>query len=132
MQPCAVTSAEAAVGLCPTCALLGEPGVPVPAPDEAAELLLPELAEPHIARVVVGSEGEVVLVEVLDGGRVELDGEASHSGRLQVLHHVSAHVPAVTAWGTATHGGCTGSPWPRGLRPVRGTISALRLTHVTQ
>ena len=93
-------------GACPRVALLpvltgARPRVallPVLALQPAVELLLPELAEPRIARAVrLGAQREVVVVEVDDRRRVELDGDAAGRQVADVLNDIRSVRPAVAA-----------------------------------
>lgn len=64
--------------------------------EAAVEAVLPELGEPGVPGVVLRSQLQVVVVEPLDVGRLELDGDAA--GRLPhvAVRHVVAVGPAVT------------------------------------
>lgn len=65
--------------------------------EAAVEAVLPELGEPRVPGVVLRPQLQVVVVEPLDVGRLELDGDAACCFPHVAVGHVVAVGPAVTA-----------------------------------
>lgn len=65
--------------------------------EAAVEAVLPELGEPGVPGVVLRPQLQVVVVEPLDVGRLELDGDAAGRFPHVAVRHVVAVGPAVTA-----------------------------------
>jgi len=67
--------------------------------ESAVEPVLPELGEPRVPQVVLRPQAEVVLVEPLHVGRLQLDGDAARRLSHVTVGYVVAVRPAVTRGG---------------------------------